>query len=79
MKGVEAKHGNQRIKVMTKTLEQRVTRIEEFLTEAQPNSNFLDDLLIRSNLHDTITNLVKSRFYIESTSTLEDRENEGYG
>ena len=79
MKGVEAKHGNQRIKVMTKTLEQRVKRIEEFLTEAQPNSNFLDDLLIRSNLHDTITNLVKSRFYIESTSTLEDRENEGYG
>ena len=76
---MEAKHGNQRIKVMTKTLEQRVTRIEEFLTEAQPNSNFLDDLLIRSNLHDTITNLVKSRFYIESTSTLEDRENEGYG
>jgi len=76
---VEAKHGNQRIKVMTKTLEQRVTRIEEFLTEAQPNSNFLDDLLIRGNLHDTITNLVKSRFYIESTSTLEDRENEGYG
>jgi hypothetical protein len=64
---------------MGKTLEQRVTRIEEFLTEAQPNSNFLDDLLIRSNLHDTITNLVKSRFYIESTSTLEDRENEGYG
>ena len=64
---------------MDKTLEQRVDRIEEFLTEAQPNSNFLDDLLIRSNLHDTITNLVKSRFYIESTSTLEDRENEGYG
>jgi hypothetical protein len=65
--------------MMTKTLEQRVTRIEEFLTEAQPNSNFLDDLLVRSNLHDTITNLVKSRFYVESTSTLEDRENEGYG
>jgi hypothetical protein len=64
---------------MDKTLEQRVNRIEEFLTEAQPKSNFSDDLLIRSNLHDTITNLVKSRFYIESTSTLEDRENEGYG
>ena len=65
--------------MMTKTLEQRVKRIEEFLTEAQEDYDSPHKLLMLSNLHDTITNLVKSRFYIESTSTLEDRENEGYG
>ena len=66
---------------MTKTLEQRVKRIEEFLTEAQDEYDSPDKLLILGNLHDTITDLVKYRFYIDVTtkSTLEDREDEGYG
>ena len=66
---------------MDKTLEQRVKRIEEFLTEAQEDYDSPHKLLMLSNLHDTITDLVKCRFYIDVTtkSTLEDREDEGYG
>jgi hypothetical protein len=66
---------------MTKTLEQRVKRIEKFLTEAQDEYDSPDKLLTLGNLHDTITNLVKYRFYIDvtTTSTLVDSEDEGYG
>ena len=66
---------------MTKTLEQRVKRIEEFLTEAQDEYDSPDKLLTLGNLHDTITNLVKYRFYIDLTTTakLVDSEDEGYG
>ena len=64
---------------MTKTLEQRVKRIEEFLTEAQDEYDSPDKLLTLGNLHDTITNLVKYRFYVHTTSTLVDNEDEGYG
>jgi len=66
---------------MTKTLEQRVKRIEEFLTEAQDEYDSPDKLLTWGNLHDTITNLVKYRFYIDvtTTSTLVDSEDEGCG
>ena len=66
---------------MRKTLEQRVKRIEEFLTEAQDEYDSPDKLLTLGNLHDTITNLVKYRFYIDLTTTakLVDSEDEGYG
>ena len=59
-------------KVMAKTLEQRVKRIEEFLTEAQDEYDSPDKLLTLGNLHDTITDLVKCRFYVSTTATLED-------
>jgi len=62
-------------KVMAKTLEQRVDRIERFLTDSQNEYDSSDKLLELGNLDDTIADVVKYRFYVSTTSTLEDNEN----
>jgi hypothetical protein len=61
-------------KVMAKTLEQRVDRIEQFLTEAQNEYDSPDKLLMWGNLRDTIADVVRCRFYVSTTSTLEDED-----
>ena len=62
-------------KVMAKTLEQRVDRIERFLTDSQNEYDSSDKLLELGSLDDTIADVVKYRFYVSTTSTLEDNEN----